>query len=167
MQEKIINIKSVLQNSTNIVITVHKSPDGDALGSALALSGVLSKLDHKVTVVSPNSYAPFLYWMKGNEDILIYSENIEEATKVTQNADIIFMLDYNHLSRIGDYSNVVRGSDAFKLMIDHHQEPEQDVPKNGDRLRPHECSSLTHQFRHPGYDRDDHKRSDHGAETTK
>ena len=127
MQEKIINIKSVLQNSTNIVITVHKSPDGDALGSALALSGVLSKLDHKVTVVSPNSYAPFLYWMKGNEDILIYSEDIEEATKVTQNADIIFMLDYNHLSRIGDYSNVVRGSDAFKLMIDHHQEPEQDM----------------------------------------
>ena len=36
------------------------------------------------------------------------------------------MLDYNHLTRIGDYSDVVRNSDAFKVMIDHHQEPELD-----------------------------------------
>ena len=33
MHEKIVKIKSVLQNSKNIVITVHRSPDGDALGS--------------------------------------------------------------------------------------------------------------------------------------
>ena len=37
MQEKIEKIKSVLQNSKNIVITIHSSPDGDALGSAFCL----------------------------------------------------------------------------------------------------------------------------------
>ena len=127
MKEKIINIKSVLQDSKNIVITVHKSPDGDALGSALALSGLLSQLNHNVTVVSPNSYPSFLFWMKGNENVLVFSEDIEESTKVTMDADIIFLLDYNHLSRIGDYSDIVRDSDAFKVMIDHHQEPDLDV----------------------------------------
>ena len=63
--------------------------------------------------------------MKGNGDVLIFLEEEEESTKVTENkVDVIFMLDYNHLSRIGNYSNVVRDSDAFKVMIDHHQEPE-------------------------------------------
>ena len=127
MQEKIVKIKSVLQNSKNIVITVHKSPDGDALGSALALYDVLSQLNHNVRVVSPNSYASFLYWMKGNGDVLVFSEDTDESIKVTENADVIFMLDYNHLTRIGDYSDVVRNSDAFKVMIDHHQEPELDA----------------------------------------
>ena len=124
MQEKIEKIKSVLQVSKNIVITVHKSPDGDALGSALALYGVLSQLNYNVKVVSPNSYASFLHWMKGNGDVLVYSEDIDESKKVTLYSDMIFMLDYNHLSRIGDYSDVVRNSDSFKVMIDHHQDPD-------------------------------------------
>ena len=38
------------------------------------------------------------------------------------------MLDYNHLSRIGEYSNLVRDSDkAYKIMIDHHQDPDLDI----------------------------------------
>ena len=92
MKEKIINIKSVLQDSKNIIITVHKSPDGDALGSALALSGLLSQLNHNVTVVSPNSYFSFLYWMKGNGDVLVFSEDTDESIKVTENMDVIFIV---------------------------------------------------------------------------
>ncbi len=127
MQEKIEKIKSALQDSKNIVITVHRSPDGDALGSALALSDILSQLNHNVTVVSPNSYASFLYWMKGNDDVLVFLKDLEKSTKVTKDADVIFMLDYNHLSRIGEYSNLVRDSDAFKVIIDHHQDPDLDI----------------------------------------
>jgi len=124
MHEKIVKIKSVLQNSKNIVITVHRSPDGDALGSALALSNILTQLSHKVTVISPNSYASFLSWMNGNDDILIYKDNEKESIKATINADIIFILDFNHLSRLGDYSKVVMESKAYKIMIDHHQDPD-------------------------------------------
>ena len=83
MHEKIVKIKSVLQNSKNIVITVHSSPDGDALGSALALSNILTQLSHKVTVISPNSYASFLSWMNVNDDILIYKDNENESIKAT------------------------------------------------------------------------------------
>lgn len=124
MHEKIVKIKSVLQNSKNIVITVHRSPDGDALGSALALSNILTQLSHKVTVISPNSYASFLSWMNGNDDILIYKDNEKESIKATINADVIFILDFNHLSRLGDYSKVVMESKAYKIMIDHHQDPD-------------------------------------------
>jgi len=122
MKEKISEIKDLLQNSKDIVITVHRGPDADALGSALALSEVLKQLNHNVTVISPNDYASFLYWMKGNNQVVIYSEDKAKSQKITNNADIIFLLDFNDLSRISDYSDVVEKSSAIRIMIDHHQE---------------------------------------------
>lgn len=127
MQEKIEELQSLLQNPKDIVITVHRGPDGDALGSALALYGVLSQLGHSVTVVSPNNYASFLYWMKGNENVVIFTEQEEKSTEITNNADLIFLLDFNNLSRIGEYTDVVRDASAKKIMIDHHQDPDFEV----------------------------------------
>ena len=119
MQEKLNELKLLLQNKKNIVITIHRGPDADALGSALALSDVLKQL----TVVSPNDYASFLYWMKGNNEVVIFTEKTEKAIEITNNADLIFLLDFNDLSRIGEYTETVRNSSSTKIMIDHHQEP--------------------------------------------
>lgn len=123
MQEKLNELKLLLQNKKNIVITIHRGPDADALGSALALSDVLKQLNHNVTVVSPNDYASFLYWMKGNNEVVIFTEQTEKAIEITNNADLIFLLDFNDLSRIGEYTETVRNSSSTKIMIDHHQEP--------------------------------------------
>ncbi len=127
MQEQIVELQSLLQNPKDIVITVHRGPDGDALGSALALYSVLTQSGHSVTVISPNNYASFLYWMKGNEDIVVFSDQEEKAIDITNNADLIFLLDFNNLSRIGEYTEVVRESSAKKIMIDHHQDPDFDA----------------------------------------
>ena len=123
MQEKLNELKLLLQNKKNIVITIHRGPDADALGSALALSDVLKQLNHNVTVVSPNDYASFLYWMKGNNEVVVFTEQTEKAIEITNNADLIFLLDFNDLSRIGEYTETVRNSSSAKIMIDHHQEP--------------------------------------------
>ena len=124
MQEKIVELQSLLQNPKDIVITVHRGPDGDALGSALALYSILSQLGHSVTVISPNNYASFLCWMKGNGDIVIFTEQEEKAIDITNNADLIFLLDFNNLSRTGEYTEVIREASAKKIMIDHHQDPD-------------------------------------------
>ena len=123
MQEKLNELKLLLQNKKNIVITIHRGPDADALGSALALSDVLKQLNHNVTVVSPNDYASFLYWMKGNNEVVVFTEQTEKAIEITNNADLIFLLDFNDLSRIGEYTETVKNSFSTKIMIDHHQEP--------------------------------------------
>ena len=127
MKEKISEINSLLRNPKNIVITIHRGPDADALGSALSLSGVLRKLNHNVTVISPNNYASFLYWMKGNNQVLIYKNNKEKSYQITNNADLIFLLDFNTLSRISEYSHVVENSSAFRILIDHHEEVDDNV----------------------------------------
>ena len=123
MQEKLNELKLLLQNKKNIVITIHRGPDADALGSALALSDVLKQLNHNVTVVSPNDYASFLYWMKGNNEVVVFTEQTEKTIEITNNADLIFLLDFNDLSRIGEYTETVKNSSSTKIMIDHHQEP--------------------------------------------
>ena len=47
--------KEALENSGNVVVTCHKSPDGDAAGSNLALKLILDKLGKKATVVTPDN----------------------------------------------------------------------------------------------------------------
>ena len=73
-----MNIEEILKNSKKIVITTHQSPDGDAIGSSLALFGYLVKKGFDVSVVVPDSFPNFLKWMKGAENIHIYDyeENV-------------------------------------------------------------------------------------------
>lgn len=117
-------IKKVLESANQIVITTHKSPDGDAIGSSLALFHYLKKLNKKVTVVVPDAFPVFLDWMEGRDEILQYDEQTAVADKIIESADIIFSLDYNAMSRIGDLRNPLEQSSAIKIVIDHHQDPQ-------------------------------------------
>ena len=67
-------LKKLITKSNNIVITTHRGPDGDAMGSSLALYNLLQK-DHNVTVITPNDYASFLNWMPGNANVIEFIGN--------------------------------------------------------------------------------------------
>ncbi|MEE3146449.1 MAG: DHH family phosphoesterase, partial [Bacteroidota bacterium] len=56
-------LKELLATPKKIVIVPHKNPDGDAMGSTLALYQYLVKTGHKAHVVSPNDYPKFLKWL--------------------------------------------------------------------------------------------------------
>ncbi|MEJ6737338.1 MAG: bifunctional oligoribonuclease/PAP phosphatase NrnA [Flavobacteriales bacterium] len=119
--EKIIK---ALENANKIVITAHKSPDGDAIGSSLALFHYLNKLDKNVTVIVPDAFPVFLNWMEGSDKIILYDKQTAVADKVIDSAEVIFSLDYNGLNRIGDLRNPIETSSAVKIVIDHHQDPQ-------------------------------------------
>ncbi len=90
------------KSASKIVITNHTNPDGDAMGSALALQQVLEKMGKKVSVVVPNPYPKFLWHLHGNERVLIYAEGKTAGNEVIEEADRIFHLDYNlSLNQIG------------------------------------------------------------------
>ncbi|MEN8250575.1 MAG: DHH family phosphoesterase [Bacteroidota bacterium] len=115
--------KQLFSTKQNVLITVHHNPDADALGSALGLASILKKQNHKVDVVSPNDYPDFLKWMKGNDDVLVFDNNMEESADLVNKADVIFCLDFSNLERIGELGELVDRSNAIKVMIDHHLEP--------------------------------------------
>ncbi len=127
MQEKIKLLKALISEKKNIVIIVHRGPDGDAMGSALGLYNVLVQLGHIVTVITPNDYASFLYWLPGNEKVIVFTEEKEKAKQITTDTDLIFLLDFGQIRRLDDYGDIVQNSTAKKVMIDHHQEPDEHI----------------------------------------
>jgi len=122
--EELHQLKSFLSTPRRIVITTHKGPDGDAMGSSLGLANYLQTKGHTVSVITPNDYPSFLKWMKGNHDVIEYCFHEEKAKRITEKAELIFCLDFNTLSRIDTYAPVVELSKAPKVLIDHHQQPD-------------------------------------------
>lgn len=118
-------IKLAIQNSSKVIITTHKSPDGDAIGSSLALYHYLLNEGKKVEVVVPDDFPDFLKWMNGVESIICYDSQKEKATKEIESADLIFSLDYNGLARIGEMGDIVGKTQAIKIVVDHHQNPQE------------------------------------------
>jgi len=118
------SIWNSIQGKSKIVITAHKSPDGDSIGSSLALYHFLKKSFANVTVVHPDPAPDFLHWVPGQNDIVSFERSPIEAIVYLEEADVIFCLDYNHPSRVGEMMQVpLENSGALKIMIDHHLYP--------------------------------------------
>lgn len=118
-------LKSLLFNPQKIFITTHPRPDADALGSSLGLANYLKKYGHDVSVVTPTSYPQFISWMKGNEEVIIYKGNEDQAKQKLDEADLIFCLDFCNLNRIDELGDLIREkSETPKVLIDHHIDPE-------------------------------------------
>lgn len=124
MSEIAKEMLQAFQSAQNIVITAHKSPDGDSVGSSLALFHLLKKWQKHVIVIHPDATPNYLQWTPGSAEILVFEEKQEEATKLMEAADLICCLDYNEPSRVGkDMEVVLSNSSAKKMMIDHHLFP--------------------------------------------
>jgi len=120
----IASLTELLAQPQKIVITTHHKPDGDAIGSSLGLYNYLVQQGHHVKVISPTDYPVYLSWMPGNDEVIIYTDNLKVAAGLIAEAKIIFCLDFNALSRINDMGQLVGQSSALKVLIDHHLEPE-------------------------------------------
>ena len=116
-------LKNLLSSKQNVVITTHVNPDGDAIGSSVALFNFLIKMGHNVSVIVPNDYPDFLKWMKNDELIINYSNSKNESQEKIKNASLIFCLDFNNLNRINDLGDYISESKAKKVLIDHHLDP--------------------------------------------
>ncbi len=123
-QTNIDHFNKWFQRADTIVIVSHVSPDGDALGSSLALAHFLESQEKTVNVIMPNAFPEFLRWMPGSKDILIYEKYKEYADELIANADVICCLDFNAVKRLDTMSDAVANSPARKVMIDHHLYPE-------------------------------------------
>ncbi|MDR2520767.1 MAG: DHH family phosphoesterase [Bacteroidales bacterium OttesenSCG-928-I14] len=119
-EDSINKVKIAILNSSRIVIVTHVFPDGDAIGSSLALYHFLIKLNKSVNVIVPNNFPVFLEWMNGAKNIIIGNKEEFIAHKFIQLADLIFCLDFNNFQRIKQLHFYIQQSKAKKILIDHH-----------------------------------------------
>ncbi|OAB25631.1 phosphoesterase RecJ domain-containing protein [Flavobacterium fryxellicola] len=117
-------IQLLLATPKKIAIIPHRGPDGDAMGSTLGLYHFLLKNNHYPVVVSPNEFPDFLAWMPGSETVKIFEKDKQNCTKILEDAEIIFTLDFNALHRTGEMEHVLAQLKAPFVMIDHHQKPD-------------------------------------------
>lgn len=125
-KEQITKLKEYLVTPKNIIIVTHRNPDADALGSSLAWKFFLEKKQHAVTFISPNAFSPNLKWIQGMNTVLVYENSGSKklCDEKLAEADLIFCLDFNALSRLESFGEVIKSAAAYKIMIDHHQQPE-------------------------------------------
>ncbi len=124
-EDEIKEIKDLLSSPKNIVIVPHRNPDGDAIGASLAVYKYLKNKGHKATVVSPNDYPEFLHWLPNSKEAFKYDMQNRQSQATIDEASILFLLDFNTLSRVGD--DMQKKLETFSgtvIMIDHHQQPD-------------------------------------------
>ena len=117
-------VKPLLAGGKKIVITTHSNPDGDAMGSSLAMFHYLKKIGCFPAVIVPTGYPDFLAWMPGDSGVINYTKQAAQADKIIAEAEIIFCLDFNALPRTGDMEKALQNSKAIKIVIDHHISPD-------------------------------------------
>jgi bifunctional oligoribonuclease and PAP phosphatase NrnA len=118
-------LKRLLSIPKNIVLTAHRNPDGDAIGSTLGLFHYLIQQGHTVKMMFPSEFPEFVAWLPCAHEILIYDIKTDYCKEVLHNTDIFFLLDFNALDRIDRMGEVIYHIEGkTKVMIDHHLDPE-------------------------------------------
>ncbi|MCU0362203.1 MAG: bifunctional oligoribonuclease/PAP phosphatase NrnA [Bacteroidales bacterium] len=107
----------------NILLICHINPDGDAIGSQLALYHYLKSMGRSVDMISPNNLQEFLRWMDGAGEIRIFTKERTLCRDIISRAGVIVLLDFNNTGRMGEAEEYVKKSAAAKVIIDHHLDP--------------------------------------------
>jgi phosphoesterase RecJ-like protein len=119
-------MKDIFKTKKYALILSHQSPDGDSVGSSVSLSLYLNKLGIQNKIIFPDNYPSFYSWVKGIENSIIASENIELLNDLFDKSDLIICLDFNHRKRVGTNLSpfLFNLSDKHVIVIDHHTNPE-------------------------------------------
>lgn len=123
-ENQLQEISQLLSQTSQIVILTHQNPDGDAIGSSLGLQHFLAQKGLPSEIIVPNDFPKFLKWMPDARKITIAEYKKKKAWEMLNDAELIFCLDFNAPSRIGIVGEWLRHSKGIKILIDHHQQPE-------------------------------------------
>lgn len=121
--QPIEDVFPLLKEPKKIFIISHHKPDGDAIGSMLALYHYLTKKGHTVTPVTPSDVPEFLEWMPGADELIDFEDTQDKALSALKEADLIFCLDFNAFHRTKHLTEHLTAATQPKILIDHHLSP--------------------------------------------
>ena len=122
-ESKVKALRGLIEQSENIVLTCHVSPDGDAIGSCLAMYHVLSSLGKDVKVLTPDMPPKNMMFLPGAKEITPFSRYGDFGRQLLAKADLVLCLDFNAPYRVDKMAETLLKSQAKKVLIDHHLDP--------------------------------------------
>jgi len=117
-------LRQLIRVPQNVAILSHRNPDGDAIGSSLAMKHYLEQYGHTVHVVFPSEFPKEFEVLPGSEEILIWDIHTDESKQVLSQKNLFFYLDFNALNRIDRVGDFVKDLPGYRVMIDHHLYPD-------------------------------------------
>ncbi len=121
----LITFKEWMRKYNNYAIVTHISPDGDAIGSSLALLLFLIGKGKNARVIVPNAFPDFFRWMPMIGSVVQYDIHKTQAEQILDQAEVICCLDFNGMKRIDALGEAIATrTQARTLLLDHHPFPE-------------------------------------------
>ncbi len=121
MQEKIKQLKQLVDDSRSILIIQADNPDGDSLGSAIALEQILNDLGKLPYMYCNVDIPSYLRYLKGWSRV---------SSELPKEFDLIFVVDTSSISLLDKLSPVERGIIKSKnntVVLDHHKDVENTI----------------------------------------
>ena len=117
-QELIRRLRDEIARSKRTLLTTHQNPDGDGLGSELALAAYLKSIGRAPLILNPDDTPERYRFLDPAGEIRAF----EAATgpDLLRSCDLIVTLDNSSLHRLGNMEQAVREADALTVCIDHH-----------------------------------------------
>lgn len=122
--KELLSLMLLIKEAQHIVVCAHRSPDGDALGSTIGWTCYLRGLRKDTHIILPNAFPDFLRNTPGAGMAIFYDRQNALAARHIQEADLIFCLDFNALSRLENMGQAIMQAKAKKVIIDHHLDPD-------------------------------------------
>jgi phosphoesterase RecJ-like protein len=120
-------LEALFAESERVCITVHTHPDGDALGSGVAMLEYLRRCrGMEAVLLLPDAPGAYLDFLAPDGGWVVADEEPEHAAAEVAAADLLICLDMNGFSRAGSLEAPLRASRARKLLVDHHLHPDRD-----------------------------------------
>ena len=126
-QTDINRFTEIISKNQSFVLTCHTNPDGDALGSTLALRKALLNMGKEATVITPDLAPTFYSWMPGYKTLRTFEREQEDCEKIIDAADVILVMDYNDLKRVKTLGEKILTLSKPTIMIDHHLDKKMDA----------------------------------------
>lgn len=124
--EKIQKFFSLFSAAQRIAVVSHTNPDGDAIGSGLAMTKALRQLDplKDVRFIVPNDMPSHFDFVDTGRDVEVFASGPKEYTAFLAAADLLILVDFNDVSRLDKMGEAIeRNIFAPRILIDHHQSP--------------------------------------------
>ena len=125
-QRDISSLTRLIGDASNVTIIVHIHPDGDAVGSGIAMLAYLSSIGKDAVLVLPDSCPASLAFLteRYRDKVMVYEENPGQVSDRIMSGDLIICQDFNSFARAGDAGEKVAACSAGKILIDHHLDPD-------------------------------------------
>lgn len=111
-------LRAIIAVKNRFVLTTHVRPDADAIGSEIAMAGLLEQLGKEVRIVNASSVPPRLEFLDPEKKCLQLGSQINEAEAC--DTDVHIILDTSAWGQLAEVGRVFKKTTALKVVIDHH-----------------------------------------------